>query len=150
MSAEDEEELEHAEAMEGREAAGVTPDEFAIMLAQTHYLLRDEDIMKVVQSDPRLTKLVAHLSHMLRTTRIDDRTTLKRMKLRWRIACRLELLILAENPASLAEYYCWVNYGEGVIEDTWQGWRGKLTTERIRTYKIERGAPKRKKFLGLF
>lgn len=119
---------------------GVTPDEFSTMLAQAHELFHDDQITQLILSNPeRAAKLLPALSHMLRTTRITDRTTIEIMKLRWELTCRLTFLVSDEEGkvATSAEYYSWLNYGYAAIEDTWEGWRGKLVTERIRTYRIE-------------
>lgn len=131
---------------------GVPPDEFAMMLAQAHYLYKDDDVAKILKEDERLKNLVPALSHLIRTSRFTDDRLIKEMKLRWRRAVRLKLLVLGgrTDVKSYAEFDAWCNFGYSVIEDARQGWRGKLVTERIRTYKIEGGEKKRKKFLGIF
>lgn len=147
-------------AVAAREQAGqggVTPDEFSMMLAAAHYLYRDDNVDRMIfgdgqnRCDERLKKLAPALSHLIRTSRIVNEKDLRLMKLRWRLSVRLTLLVEAErkNVASYAEFYAWVNFGEAVIDDTFEGWRGRLVTERIRTYKIEQQQGSRKKLFGI-
>lgn len=117
-----------------------TPDDFAVMMAQTHYLLKDDDVLDVIKASPRLKRLMPALSHLLRTTNITDKKTIIEMKLRWKIAVRYELFLNSDEAASMAEYHAWVNYGYAAIEDTVKGWRGRLTTERIKAFKLENTA----------
>lgn len=113
-------------------------------LAQVYYLLKDADISRLLSQDPeRMKKLLPALSHLLRTTNIVDEKTIIEMKVRWRIAVRRVLFVDAENPGTMAEFHSWINFGYAAIEDTRRGWRGKLATERIRTFKIEGQAPKK-------
>ena len=137
---------------EGQYAPGdVSPDEFSRIMGQIHYFLTDDIVTKLAYNDSRVKKLLPVLSHLVRTSRCHNEKRLYEMKLRWRIACRLELLILPENPASMGEFHSWLTYGYTVFEDMREGWRGKLAAERVRTYKIETGGPKqRKKVLGIF
>lgn len=136
------------EAILRGESMEVAPQEFARMMAEAQYLIKDPDVMKEAKKDKRIKKLIASLSTMIRTTFITDKNTLKIMKARWRVACRLELLILPEEPASYGEFQSWLNFGEAVMDDAFNGWRGKLLAEKIRTYRIERSSAKRKKILG--
>lgn len=136
----------------GSEGAGqITPDDFAVMLGQVHYLFKDDDVIKFLTEHPRLKKLLIGLSHMIRTSRLDNKRVIEEMKLRWKIALRLEILILnkEKDTKSVALFQLLVNYGYAAIEDARNGWRGKLVTEKIKTYRFE-GAAKKKKFLGLF
>lgn len=141
-------------AMLAKEQAegGVTPDEFAMMLAAAHYLYKDDDVLKILKEDPDLKPLIIALSHLIRTSRINSEKVIKEMKLRWKRACRLKLLVLGENKdvKSMATFDALVNFGYSVIEDARGGWRGRLVTERIRTYKVEEGERKKKKKWLLF
>jgi len=119
-----------------------SPDDFSVMMAQTHYLMKDDDITDMIKRNKHLRKLMPALSHLLRTTRINDRKILTIMKLRWKRAVRYELFIMSDKPASMAEFDAWVNFGWAAIEDTFQGWRGNLVTIRQRVFKLEGGAKK--------
>lgn len=135
----------------GAQVSGeVDPTEFSKIMGQTHYLLKDDNIDDLFSTDERIKKLRPALSHLIRTSRCDDKKSITRLKLQWRIACSLELLILPKKPASMGEFLAWLTYGYTVIEDMRNGWRGKLVTERIRSFKVETSAPKKKKFLGIF
>jgi hypothetical protein len=141
-------------AMMAKESAegGVTPDEFAMMLAAAHYLYKDDDVIKIMKNDPELKPLLIALSHLIRTSRINSEKVIREMKLRWKRACRLKLLVLGDSSdvKSMAVFDALVNFGYSVIEDARGGWRGRLVTERIRTYKVEEGERKRKKRFGIF
>jgi hypothetical protein len=120
------------------------------MMGQMYYLAKDEEISKLVAEDPSLKALTPTLSHLLRTSNL-DKDTIKEMKIRWRMACRLQILI-GRNPdlGSYSKYQSWVNFGYAAIEDTKEGWRGRLLTERIKIMKVEMGQPRRRKLLGIF
>jgi len=137
---------------QGEASGTVMPDEFAIIMGQVHYLFKDDDVIDLIKENPALKRLIPALSHMIRTSRIDDPRTQMEMKLRWRRALRLQMLVLGEeaNMRSMAAFDALCNFGYAVIEDARNGWRGRLVTERIKTYKFEGTPPKRKKFLGIF
>lgn len=118
-------------------------------LAQIYYLLKDTDVLNILKAkkeENRLQKLIPAISHLVRTTNINNEKTIIEMKIRWRIAVRRVIFIDTSNPGTMAEYHAWLNFGYAVIEDTRKGWRGKLATERIRTFKIE-GSARRKGLL---
>jgi len=137
---------------EGAQASGeeVDPTVLSKIMGQAHYLLKDDNIDDLLSKDERIKKLRPALSHLIRTSRCDNEKSIRLLKLQWKIACTLELLILPKKPASMGEYLAWLIYGYTVIEDMRNGWRGKLLTERIRTFKVETSESKRKKFLGIF
>jgi len=137
--------------MSGKAMQPVTPDEYASMMGQAQYITKDDDVTQAMKSHEGLKKLIPAVSPMLRTSNINKDKTLKLMKINWRIALRWELLINAKEgePYSMGEFYAWDNYGIGAIEDTREGWRGKLLTERIQAYRIEL-AQRKRKFLGIF
>ena len=134
------------------EAQQVTPEEFQTMMAQIYYFLKDDVVLKMFWEDPRLKPLIPAVSHLIRTSRLDKDRNIMEMKLRWKRAVRLQLFVTGttRKMSDMALFDVLVNFGYSVIEDQRRGWRGKLTAERVKTYKIEGGAAKRKKFLGLF
>jgi len=71
------------------------------------------------------------------------------MKLRWKIALRLQLLVLSTETkmSDLALFYSLVNYGFAAIDDQHMGWRGKLAAERVKTYKMEGASAKKRGWL---
>ena len=133
----------------GATEGALSQEDLVEKLAQVYYLLKDTDVLNILKADEekdRLRKLIPALSHLVRTTNITNEKTITEMKIRWRIAVRRVIFIDTENPGTMAEYHSWLNFGYAVIEDTRKGWRGKLATERIRTFKIEGAAQKK----GLF
>lgn len=154
LTPEQQEILRAALHREGMSGAEITPTEEQMMLGQIYYFIKDDVIEEVMVKDERLKPLMAAVSHLVRTSRLDDERKVREMKLRWKRALRLQLLILnkEENMSDLALFDAMVNYGYSAIEDQHEGWRGKLAAERVKTYKIE-GAEKKKKgvlsWLGL-
>lgn len=124
-------------------------DDLAFYIGQIYYLVKDDEINQQLKTDPAMRPLMPVLSHLLRTSNLDDKT-IKIAKLRWRIACRLQLLC-QKNPTvvSLAKFNSWLIYGYAALEDAKRGWRGRLVTEKIKTYRVEVGEQKRRRFLGL-
>jgi len=115
-------------------------------LQQTWYLSEDEQVLKLIWSDPDLQPLIPALSRMLRTTRIEDKIEIKRLMKMWDIECRLQVMIA--KPAhlkNLALFYALRQYGRGVVHDTWLGWRGNLLSRKIREYLVETGGTPRRK-----
>jgi len=136
----------HGEAMKQ-----VTTEDYYQYMGQIYYLVKDEEVQQLLRDDPNMKVLLPALSHLLRTSNITDKKTILRMKLRWRRACRIQLMVMnSPNLISQAKFDAWVNFGVAAIEDTIEGWRGRLVTERIKTYKVETSSPQRKKFLGIF
>ena len=141
--------------MQGEQGQQSSPDDFAVMMAQTHYLLRDDDITSMLKSTSNphaMRKLLPALSQLLRTSNINDARQILEMKLNWAIAVRYALFINndTEAEADMAEFYAWLNFGYAAIEDTRKGWRGNLVTNKIRTYKIEGAQSKTGFFSSLF
>jgi len=138
-------------AQEGASEAGeVTPTEFQAMMGQIYYFLKDELVQREFQIDDRLKPLLIGISHLIRTSRLDNPTKIEEMKLRWKRAVRLNLMVLntTRKMSDMALFDVLVNFGYSVIEDQRQGWRGKLAAERVKTYKIEGGTPKKRGILG--
>lgn len=73
--------------------AGVTQEEFQHYMGAAHYLFKDDDVHKILKRHPRLEKLLIGISHMIRTSNLSKRVR-DELKIRWRIAVRLELLVL--------------------------------------------------------
>lgn len=137
--------------VQGEAMKQVTTEDYYQYMGQIYYLVKDEEVQKLLREDPNMKVLMPALSHLLRTSNITDKTTRREMKLRWRRSCRLQLLVMSSpNLVSIAKFDAWVNFGIAAIEDTDAGWRGRLITERIKTYKVETSAPPRKKILGIF
>jgi hypothetical protein len=135
----------------GSTEGAMSQEDLVERLAQIYYLLNDPIIIKLVKDNSgKLEKLWPALSPLLRTGRCDDKASLTLKKLRWRLACRRAILIDSEDGGDMPEFRAWVSFGEGVIEDMYMGWRGKLATERIRTYKIEGGSVKKGIMARLF
>lgn len=143
------------EVLRGSEAGGVSPTEFQQMLGQVYYFLKDDVIERLFigkDGDERLKSLLPGISHLIRTSRQDDDRIRAQMKLRWKRALRLQLLVLPEEVkmSDLALFDTLVNFGYSAIDDQKMGWRGKLAAERVKTYKIEGATSKRKSWLERF
>lgn len=119
----------------------VTMEDYYQYMGQIYYLVKDEETQALLRDDPDLKELMPALSHLLRTSNFTDKNVVKEMKLRWRRACRIQLMV-KKTPrlVSQAKFDAWVNFGYAAIEDAVDGWRGRLVTERIKTYKIETGS----------
>lgn len=140
-----------ARIVAGEAMKQVTTEDYYQYMGQIYYLVKDEEVQMLLRDDPNMKVLLPALSHLLRTSNITDKQTILRMKIRWRRACRIQLMVMnSPNLISQAKFDAWVNFGIAAIEDTIEGWRGRLVTERIKTYKVESSAPQRKKFLGIF
>jgi len=113
-------------------------------MGQIYYLVKDEETQALLRDDTDLREIMPALSHLLRTSNFTDKAVIKEMKLRWRRACRIQLMV-KKSPSlvSQAKFDAWVNFGYAAIEDAVEGWRGRLVTERIKTYKIETGSTKK-------
>ena len=129
----------------------VTTEDYYQYMGQIYYLVKDEEVQKLLRDDPNMKVLMPALSHLVRTSNFTDKIAIQRMKLRWQRACRIQLMVM-QTPSlvSQAKFDAWNNFGEAVVEDTIEGWRGRLVTERIKTYKVETSSPPRKKILGIF
>lgn len=139
-----------ARIVQGDTMKQVTTEDYYQYMGQIYYLVKDEETQALLREDPNMKVLMPALSHLLRTSNITDKKTVERMKIRWRRACRIQLMVMnSPNLVSQAKFDAWVNFGEAAIEDTIEGWRGRLVTERIKTYKVESSAPQRKKWLGI-
>lgn len=132
------------EILRGESMQQVTTEDYYQYMGQIYYLVKDEETQQLLRSDPKMMYLMPALSHLLRTSCITDKTVIKEMKLRWRRACRIQLMV-CQTPklVSQARFDAWLNFGNAAIEDTRDGWRGRLVTERIKTYKIESGGQKK-------
>lgn len=139
-----------ARVVEQTEMLPTTPEDWLQYLGQIYYLVKDYETFQQLRDDPDMKVLMPTLSHLLRTSYL-DKHTINVMKLRWRRACRLQLLC-GKNPTLMnqAKFDAWVNFGYAAIEDAREGWRGRLVTERIKVHKIETRTKKRGRFLGIF
>jgi hypothetical protein len=126
----------------------VSQEDYYQYMGQIYYLVKDEETQALIREDPSLKVLLPALSHLLRTSNFTNKTEIKGMKLRWRRACRVQLMVMnSPNLISQAKFDVWVNFGYAAIEDAVEGWRGRLVTERIKTYKIETVGSQRKGIL---
>ncbi len=132
------------------ESRTVTPDDWASFMGQVYFLIKDDELQAQLRDDPDMKVLMPVLSSLVRTGNLTKKT-IAMSKLRWRIACRMQLLCSKEpEVANISKFYSWLTHGEAALEDALQGWRGRLVTERIKTYRIEGERRKRGRFLGLF
>ena len=140
-----------ARIVAGEAMKQVTTEDYYQYMGQIYYLVKDEEVQQLLRADPNMKELMPALSHLLRTSNITDKLVIKELKLRWRRACRIQIMVMnSPNLVSQAKFDAWVNFGIAAIEDAVEGWRGRLVTERIKTYKVESSAPPRKKILGIF
>lgn len=140
-----------ARVIAGESMRQVTTEDYYQYMGQIYYLVKDEETQQLLRSDPAMKVLMPALSHLLRTSFISDKLVIKEMKLRWRRAVRIQLMVMkSPKLVSQAKFDAWINFGNAAIEDAVGGWRGRLVTERIKTYKVESSAPPRKKILGIF
>lgn len=124
--------------VQSQEMQQVTQEDYYQYMGQIYYLVKDEETQALIRDDPSLKVLLPALSHLVRTSNFTNKTEIKAMKLRWRRACRVQLMLMnSPNLVSQAKFDVWVNFGYAAIEDAVEGWRGRLVTERIKTYKIE-------------
>jgi len=128
-----------------------SPEEFFQTQYATYSLLKDEITNEQLLNDPDAKNLIPALSHLVRTTNIEDKTAIAYLMLTWEIACRLTFLVnKPPNLVNRAKYEAWNMFGRAVIHDAEHGWRGKLVTERIKIFKLETEEKKRRKLLGIF
>ncbi len=137
------------EAVRGAEGQPVSPDETSEMLGQLYYLLKDEQALSMLLGDEHLRHLLPSVSHLSRTSIADDKSIML-AKLHFRRALRLAIAKKGTTLQNLSAFDSWLNYGYAAIDDRNKGWRGRLATERIKTYKFERGEGGRRKILGIF
>jgi hypothetical protein len=134
-----------------QEMQQVTTEDYYQYMGQIYYLVKDEEVFALMRSDPDLKELLPALSHLLRTSNITDKNVIKAMMLRWRRACRIQLLVnKTPQLVSQAKFDAWLNFGYAAIQDAIEGWRGRLVTERIKTYKIETGKTKKSIWSRIF
>lgn len=140
-----------AELIRAGELQQVSTEDYYQYMGQIYYLVKDEEVMQQLREDPKMKVLLPALSHLIRTSNFTDKRVIMEMKLRWRRSCRIQLMLCqSPNLVSQARFDAWVNYGYAVIEDAVEGWRGRLVTERIKTYKIEGGTQKKGLIQRLF
>jgi len=125
----------------------VTPTEEAQLLGQVYYLLKDDKVIDFIeQKKPEYAVLMTALSHLNRTSNTVEKNA-RLWKLRLKRAIDLVLMTKPEDDITLGEVAFLDSlyiYGSCAIEDAVNGWRGRLATERIRTYRVETGEKKSK------
>ena len=127
-----------------------TQDDWISYLGQAYFLVSDPEVVAMLKADPDLTVLMPALSSMVRTSNLTPKTVAI-LKVRWRMACKMQLL--SKKSAELVDvtkYQIWLMHGYAALEDALHGWRGRLVTEKVRSYKIEGDSKKRSRFLGMF
>lgn len=139
-----------ADIVRTSEMKPTTAEDWYAFLGQSYHLTKDEQTFKQILGDPDLAPLLPTISHLLRTSNL-EKITVKEMKLRVRRALRIQLLVNKKpSLVSQAKFDAMVNFCFAAIEDTIDGWRGRLITERIKIHKLESGTMKRRKILGIF
>lgn len=128
----------------------VTQQDYYQYMGQIYYLVKDEETQQQMRQNVNLKPLIPAVSPLVRTSNVTDKNQKERMKIRWRRGLRIQLMVMnSPNLMSQAQFDSWTNYGDAAYEDMDSGWRGRLVTERIKTYKVETTAPPRKKILGI-
>lgn len=139
-----------ADIVKTSEMKPTSAEDWYAFLGQSYHLTKDEQTFKQILGDPDLAPLLPTISHLLRTSNL-ERITVKEMKLRVRRALRIQLMVKKKpSLVSQAKFDSMVNFCYAAIEDTIQGWRGRLITERIKIHKLEQGTQRRRKILGIF
>lgn len=130
-------------------ADDIEPTDFAKMVGQIHYLYTDPKMTIILLRDPHTKPFYPLSSPVFRTGRLDNPTEIQILKREINIALRFELMVKSKE-ARLSEFYALKHFLHGCVEDRRNGWRGKLTTEKVKITKIEGTEKKRKKWFGLF
>ena len=114
-------------------------DDLADNMAQMYYLVKDDYVITMLKQDPRTSKLLVALSHLVRTTKKTNKQ-IRIAKLYCENSCRIALLCQKKpNLVYLALFNCLIIYGNSCFDDTAKGWRGMLVTNKMRTIRIEGG-----------
>lgn len=138
--------LERARAAESMQSGG---EDVLQEIGSSRFLLIDDEVDYLIMQDRELRPLKPSLSHLIRTGNLDKRT-IQISKLRFEVAARMQLLCKKKpNLVSLALFNSIMNYGMALYEDPKRGWRGRLMTEKIRTFRIDAIQQRRKSFWGL-
>jgi len=117
-------------------------------LANVHYLVADKNVERILKRDPRTEALTVGTSNLVRTSKMSkrDRRIAKRQ---WTISCVTTLLALRKpRLVDLALYNNLLMFGHTAIDDTGDGWRGLLVTNKMRTIRVERGSSRGRGVLG--
>jgi hypothetical protein len=133
--------------MEGQRSK-ITPEEAALVLGQSSYLLLDDGVFRSFKAFPEYILLLPALSHLNRTSNLSftEAEVLKR-----RIKLIADIILFTKNEADIdlkevAFIKSLLVYASCVMQDAVGGWRGKLLTERISTYRVETPTERRKGF----
>lgn len=139
-----------ADIVRTSEMKPTTAEDWYAFLGQSYHLTKDEQTFNQILQDPDLAVLLPTISHLLRTSNL-EKITVKEMKLRINRSLRIQLMV-KKSPTlvSQAKFDSMVNFCYAAVEDTLNGWRGRLITERIKIHKLEAGTQKRRKILGIF
>jgi len=118
-------------------------------MGQIYYLVKDEETQKMLREDPDMKVAIPALSHLVRTSNITDPKLIREMDIRARRICRLQLMVnKTPNLQSQAKFDAWLIHFYASNHDCEHGWRGKLVTERIKTFKIEQPTAQRGGFFS--
>ena len=108
-------------------------------LADMHYLVADKNVEKILKRDPRTESLTVGTSALVRTSKKDKKSR-NIAKHQWNISCTVSLLAMRKPQlVDLSLFNNLMIYGHSAIDDTADGWRGLLVTNKMRTIRVERG-----------
>jgi hypothetical protein len=125
---------------ESHPAANVQSDqELQRDLAQSYYLQVDDMTQKQIFDDPELRYLQPAFSHLNRTSRIPDKRLAEMARLDNEYILLLHEFGLMEASVDL---HGWSKlealriYGQALVNDQLEGYRGKLVTEKIKEVRV--------------
>jgi len=132
----------------GVEHSEVTPTEEAAILGQTFYLLKDDDLKLCFKRFPEYSLLLPALSHLNRTSNL---SSIEAEVLKRRIKLAADIILFTKKEADISlEEVAFIKsllvYASCAMQDAIGGWRGRLVTERIRTYRVETPTERKKGF----
>jgi len=140
LSGEEWEDQVVSQAMGQEEAGGPSEEEY--VLSQIHYLLKDDEVLKMIaEKKPEYMPALLTLSHLNRTSNI-DRQTARLIMARFKRQLDEILMTKKEKDITMGEMAFidgLLNFAECAIADAVQGHRGRLVTEIRRIFRVERG-----------
>lgn len=117
-------------------------------LADMHYLVADKFVERLLGDDERTKALRVGTSALVRTSKKSKKAR-RIAKHQWNISCTVSLLAMRRPQlVDLALYNNLKIFGHSAIDDTDEGWRGLLVTNKMRTIRLERGESKRRGLFG--
>lgn len=129
-----------SQAMSQEEAG--PPSEEEVILGQLEHLLRDELVIKmIIEKKPEYMPVFFTLSHLNRTSNIDQQTA-KELMARFKRQLHEILMTKKEKDITMGEQAFidgLINFAKCAIADAVQGHRARIVTEIRRIFRIERG-----------